>query len=201
MSEPDSSPALDRPGAGLPAIEKWIGRIVLKVGAMFTPTSRIIDRIATERDRLLELCHDLSANAGTTRVLVDRVRGIEDSSRHWSVFMTLEHLRLVNDGIVSIITALKRGDPPDLVVRIEDVKPPSEVGEEVISGFEESLVDLTRGIESQNRSSHSRHPHPWFGPLTAHQWAHLAAMHLGIHRHQIQRILELLPDTQDNSAN
>jgi hypothetical protein len=54
--------------------------------------------------------------------------------------MTLDHLRLVNNGIVAIIDALKRGDSPDLIVRIEDVKPPGQGGPEVIAAFEQSVM-------------------------------------------------------------
>lgn len=43
---------------------------------------------------------------GAIPVLIDRVVGIEDSSRYWSVFMVLDHLRIVDEGMTQIIQAL-----------------------------------------------------------------------------------------------
>ena len=40
------------------------------------------------------------------RVLIRRPPGLEDSSRYWSAFMTLEHLRIVHREMVRIIDAL-----------------------------------------------------------------------------------------------
>jgi hypothetical protein len=39
-----------------------------------------------------------------------------------------------------------------------------------------------------------RHPHPWFGPMTAHDWHCLAAIHHRVHRRQLERIVGKLTD-------
>ena len=44
-----------------------------------------------------------------------------------------------------------------------------------------SLVDLDLA---------ATHDHPWFGPMTPKGWYGLAAVHMGIHRKQIEMILE-----------
>jgi hypothetical protein len=42
-----------------------------------------------------------------------------------------------------------------------------------------------------NRRSKARLQHPWFGPITAHQWNWLMGIHQSIHRKQIEEILRL----------
>ena len=37
-----------------------------------------------------------------------------------------------------------------------------------------------------------RHVHPWFGPMTAHDWHCLAAIHSWVHRRQIERVVKKL---------
>jgi hypothetical protein len=46
-----------------------------------------------------------------------------------------------------------------------------------------------------NLKTELRYAHPWFGPLDAAGWHTLAAGHLGIHRVQIEQIIQGLPKT------
>ncbi|MBX3389322.1 MAG: hypothetical protein KF691_07680 [Phycisphaeraceae bacterium] len=48
----------------------------------------------------------LSAGAAAERVLIPRLRGLEDSSRYWSVWMMLDHLRIVNSQVAMVIASL-----------------------------------------------------------------------------------------------
>jgi hypothetical protein len=48
--------------------------------------------------------------------------------------------------------------------------------------------DTQAGTGIQDRNSGATHAHPWVGPLTAHQWLNLAAVHQRVHRKQIQAI-------------
>ena len=51
-----------------------------------------------------------------------------------------------------------------------------------------ALLDFEiKGLETVRTKL--RHAHPWFGPLDAAGWHAMAAMHMGIHRKQIERIL------------
>ena len=59
-----------------------------------------------ELQTILTLVEGVSVDSAARPVLIDRIRGIEDSSRHWSVYMTLDHLRIVNLGMVGVIVLL-----------------------------------------------------------------------------------------------
>jgi hypothetical protein len=56
-------------------------------------------------------------------VLINRIARIEDSSRYWSVFMVLDHLRIVDEGITRIVEELTNDRPFAREVRIQDAKP------------------------------------------------------------------------------
>jgi hypothetical protein len=53
-------------------------------------------------------------------VLIDRVVGLEDSSRYWTVFMVLDHLRIVDEGISQIIKTLTDDRLFGQEIRIQD---------------------------------------------------------------------------------
>ena len=74
---------------------------------------------------------------------------------------------------------------------IADVKPKGGKGREIAEDFRQFLEDYSRLVaeETGDRRSTSRHPHPWFGELNAHQWICLGAVHQSIHRKQMERIV------------
>jgi hypothetical protein len=115
---------------------------------------------------------------------------MEDSSRYWSVWMTLDHLRIVNESIVRIIGALADGKVPKTPASTAGVKPSPDATEAVIAEFGKScdaLPATVAGIADLNTPA--RYAHPWFGPLNAAGWHALAGIHMGLHRGQIERIL------------
>lgn len=59
-----------------------------------------------EARKIVALAGRASAAQATVPVLIDRVVGIEDSSRYWSVFIVLDHLWIVDEGITQIIETL-----------------------------------------------------------------------------------------------
>src|SRR6185436_8596395 len=63
------------------------------------------------------------ADAGSP-ILIPRLVGIEDSSRNWSVFMTIEHLVIVDGIVLSILESLCSEKTLDLYFSTADVKPP-----------------------------------------------------------------------------
>lgn len=124
------------------------------------------------------------------RVLIQRPRGLEDSSRNWSVWMTLDHLRIVHHSMADIISSLVRGVPPSGVASTAAVKPSAEVSGAVEGEYEKSCDDLLASVAATpNLKTQRRFAHPWFGPLDAAGWHALAAGHIGIHRVQIERIV------------
>jgi hypothetical protein len=108
--------------------------------------------------------------------------------------MTLDHLRIVHRGIHRTIGALVSGTVPNGVASTATVKPDPHVAADVAVEYERSCDDLLAAVAAvPDLKTRLRYAHPWFGPLDAAGWHALAAGHIGIHRMQIERILEGLP--------
>jgi DinB superfamily len=187
-----AEPTLAAPGAGLPPMELAISRIIFPIGAALTSWNAALDRFRAEGERVLDLVQPLSPPRLTERVLIERIRGIEDSSRFWSPAMVLDHLVIVGDAIGSVIVSLARGERPPGEASVAAVKPNRAAGPELVGRFRELLARYPRLLAEQVKSRDSRttYPHPWFGELNARQWNVLAAFHQGIHRRQLLAILQ-----------
>ncbi len=147
-----------------------------------------------ESDLILNACVHLHPDDVVVPVLIPRIFGIEDSSRYWSVSMTIEHLMIVGEKIREIIVALSHGELPETPADIAAVKPVGRYGHEGIEIFRAFVDDYVWEIQErvEDRQSTQVFEHPWFGPLNAYQWVALGAMHQRIHRRQVERIcLEL----------
>src|SRR5215472_12523732 len=92
-------PKLAPPGAGLPKIELLVARLRFALSRARGDRKSFDAAFQRERERVRGLVGGLDANSAARRVLIRRVPGLEDSSRYWSVWMTLEHLRIVHRGI------------------------------------------------------------------------------------------------------
>lgn len=193
MNTSQSLPAniqLAPPGAGIPSIERLVGGTLFALRRRFGSSSSFSTQFARERARIRDL-YSRAPQHLTQRILIPRLRGLEDSSRYWSVAMTLDHLRIVNLEIARVIDSLARNTSPGGIVSTAVVKPSPDVTTAVIVTYESSCDHLA-GVISQhsNLRTSLKHAHPWFGPLDAHGWHALSAMHMGIHRAQIARILQ-----------
>ncbi len=205
-----TEPVLAPPGAGLPPLELTIARLLfawrLRTGR-FTSFDASFQR---ERELIRTATRGLSQEIAARRVLIPRLPGMEDSSRHWSVWMTLDHLRIVHRSIARVIASLSNGVVPEGRASTAAVKPSPDAGAGVAEEYERSCDELRsraeaiRNLGGARLKLAPRYPHPWFGPLTASGWHALAAGHLGIHRRQIQRIVQelgkagiVLPATAD----
>ena len=196
-SQSSAQAKLEPPGSGLPAIElAWL-RPGFRFICAVLPKGAALGLFKSEGERVLALAQTVSAERGAVPVLIDRVIGIEDSSRCWSVFMALDHLRIVNEGIASIVEALTRDRPFAQEVRIQDVKPSPASGPEAIDRFVASVAHYEAVVVRLGKlGRRMRHPHPWFGPMTARDWHCLAGIHQLVHRRQIERIKSGLEQTQ-----
>jgi hypothetical protein len=185
---------LQPPGAGLPAVELFVARLGFRALNLFLSRKGASAWFRAEADRILELARSLKPEDVTRRVLVPRLRGLEDSSRYWSVCMTLEHLVIVDSAISGVIEALVAGVVPARETSTADVKPSPTADGAVIGRFEATARDyLARvGALSDLRTKVS-YRHPWFGPLSGLGWHRMAALHHRIHRKQAERIIRLLP--------
>jgi hypothetical protein len=188
-----SPPKLQPPGAGLPAFESaWLSIGFRFICAVISQRTAM-QLFKSEAERILSLARSTSPKQGIVPVLIERITGIEDSSRYWSVFMVLDHLRIVNEGIALIIEDLSHDRPFTQEVRIQDVKPRRESGPETLERYVQSVATYEASINRLGKfGSRIRHPHPWFGPMTAGDWHCLAGIHHFVHRRQIVRIKQVL---------
>lgn len=186
-------PVLAPPGAGLPAIELWVARALFTMKRLRGTRQAYIAEFEKERAALRGLLASCDPAKKTQRVLIPRLPGLEDSSRHWSVWMTLEHLRITNTVFAMVITSLLRGSVPQRQASTAAVKPGEILSGEVEHAFEDSCDSLLATAASAKAwDSPAKYAHPWFGPLDATGWLALSAMHMGIHRKQLRSICSRL---------
>ena len=192
FERPDA-PKLAAPGAGLPAYELAIARALFALRAWTLDRNRVDTLLLGEQALVADLVRSCPAGRLDERVLIPRPRGLEDSSRHWSVLMTLEHLRIVNLACAALVRDLSRGIVPAGKASTADVKPSPDVTEAVIGDYEASCREVLAAAErAHDLDDPARFPHPWFGPMSARRWHLLAAVHMGLHRRQIESIIRVL---------
>lgn len=189
-------PKLAPPGAGLPTVELFIGRLIFALNRWTTNRERATARFQREREAIRSLVSSCNAEVGKKRVLIARPQGLEDSSRFWSVWMTLDHLRIVHHSLVRVIGALTHGVVPPGRASTADVKPSPDATQAVVAEYEASCEALLATVaEAPDWHTRVRYAHPWFGPLNAAGWHALSGGHLRIHRVQVERILAGLETT------
>jgi len=178
------------PGAGIPALEITLAKILFAFFRARKTPEWATNHFRAEAGTMLGLARSLGPEAVNTRVLIPRVIGIEDSSRHWSVLMTLDHLVIVNTAILEIIEHLAIERLYIRHVSTAAVKPLPHQTLETINRFAKTTQTyVDRVSRFKNLASHARHPHPWFGSMDALGWHWLASLHHTVHRRQIQRIV------------
>jgi uncharacterized damage-inducible protein DinB len=185
-----AEPRLAAPGAGLPLPELLIARLLFGWRRLTGSAADFTTQFREERQRIRALVARCPDERKGERVLIARLRGLEDSSRFWSVWMTLDHLRITNEAFAGVLLSLARGKAPERVVSTADVKPNPHVTAEVVEQFEQSCeAFLKAAAATEGKTTRVRYAHPWFGPLDAHGWHALAAFHQRLHRRQIERIV------------
>lgn len=189
------------PGAGIPAIERVVGGAVFAVRRWRGTPAGFSRQFSRERAAVAALCGGVGEGVLTRRVLIPRLPGLEDSSRYWSVCMTLDHLRIVNTEISRVISALLHGAAPEGRASTAAVKPAEDVGPGVVAAYEASCdAVLAAAGTRESLRTEVRFAHPWFGPLDAAGWHAMSAMHMGIHRAQIERILRGAAEAGDGAG-
>lgn len=190
-----TEPKLAPPGAGLPKIELSVGRLLFALRRCTGSRESFNARFRKEREAIRKLVDSCPADSVAARVLIKRPHGLEDSSRYWSVWMTLDHLRIVNHSIANIIGALTKGDVPPGEASTAAVKPAQVVTAAVVAEYEASCDALLAAVAAApDLKTKVRFAHPWFGPLDAWGWHALSGGHMGIHRVQIERIRQCLTE-------
>ncbi len=187
-----AEPRLAPPGAGLPALELLLARLLFAWKRRQGGQAHHEAVFRREQEAILALVASCTPAQAAQRVLIPRLRGMEDSSRFWSVWMTLDHLRITNTAFAGAIRSLRQGVVPQRRPSTADVKPSPTVDEGVVVAFEQScelFLKASRPKEGQSLHTAARYPHPWFGPLDAAAWHVVGGFHMGLHRRQIESIL------------
>ncbi len=186
-----AEPKLAPPGAGLPKVELFIARALFTFTRLRGNRDTFNAHFQRERREIATLVRSCDAKSAARRVLIARLPGMEDSSRNWSVWMTLDHLRIIHHGLARTIGLLARGTVPPGRASTAAVKPSPDVTAEVVGAYEKSCGELMATVAAiPNLKTAARFAHPWFGPLDAAGWHAMAGTHLAIHRKQIERILD-----------
>lgn len=191
---PQPPVTLAKSGTKLPLLDSLILRyLVGPIAPKLSTWEGNLARFEKEGEKILSLLGESSAILNVP-VLVPKLRGIEDSSRFWSIAMTLDHLMIVGKAIGQTSILLSEEKKPTQKADLAAVKPiPAERKLEIVEEF--SLFSRSWGQkilrEIKNRNSKSTHFHPWFGEIDANQWFWLLGVHQGIHRKQIEEIIRV----------
>jgi len=194
MMKITKKPELAPPGAGLPWPELVVGRFLFAITRRRGDLESFVAKFQQERDRIQKRSAATDLADRSSRVLIPRLQGMEDSSRFWSLWMVLDHLRMTNQIFAMVVGELCQGRIPAKKANTADVKPDPLAGIEVEKEFEDSCQEWLRMVHSSpDLQTKAKYAHPWFGPLDALGWCALAAMHMGIHRAQIEAMQSRRP--------
>ncbi len=190
----DGTPQLQAPGKGLPLFEgllvRWVTGPLLPRMMSWEKTAAVFQK---ENVRILAMAESLRPEQLTERVLVPPQQGLEDSSRHWSAIMVLEHLLITHGAMKQFVVALSHGKAIDVVADVAKVKPTGEPApEHVLADFKKMTAEIMTDIDGAvgDRKAKALHLHPWLGPLNAHGWRCLMAVHSSVHRRQMRNIVK-----------
>ncbi len=191
-----AEPKLAKPGAGLPFFEWAIAKYIL-LPRLFKNTNKenALRFFSAEADKIMAIASNVDLEKLSQRRLIPRLAGLEDSSRYWSVAMTLDHLIIVGDSMRKLILGLSAGGSNFKRVGTADVKPNINVdAATILSAFKEMTAHFVKDISATNIDAfpNSTHPHPWFGEQNATHWLTIASAHMRIHRQQVEAILARL---------
>jgi hypothetical protein len=184
-------PQLEKPGAGLPFFEALAVRWYIgPFQSRKNDKDKNLRLFSMAGARILKEAASVPEGKRDEKVLVPRMRGIEDSSRFWSVNDTLEHLLITGEGMRTVILALAEGRVTDYVVRIENFKPKGKfAGGDARPAFKDFVEETAKTLAPLKiEDGGLTHLHPWLGKFNALQWTWLLAGHSGIHLAQLQAI-------------
>ncbi len=191
-------PKLDLPGAGLPWLESLFLRYVYYPSRLHkTSWQQNLERLRTETQKISKICDSIDEQQFQTRILIPRLRGMEDSSRFWSVGLAIQHLLITIEGMSHIAEELAKSHTISIEVDIAKVKP----RQEDVTNKNDMLKKLQLATETtvqkllpyhETPSRNYKQYHPWFGRITAEGWVWVLGQHQSLHRKQMQMIVKQL---------
>jgi hypothetical protein len=108
--------------------------------------------------------------------------------------MVIEHLLIVGKALQVRIPILSQGKKLDGHVKIEDVKPYTEIDVNIVETFQTFLSSYREKLQAHLGDIHINNTsaHPWFGEFNPKQWSILGMVHQIVHRRQIEAIIKSL---------
>jgi hypothetical protein len=186
-----ATPPLEKPGAGLPFFESlfvrfWVGPIQSRRAGK----EQNLKLFRFLGARVLKEAKLVPPEKRDVKVLVPRMKGVEDSSRNWCANEVLEHLMITGRPMRALIETLAAGGASDYVVDIANFKPKGAyAGRDAAPDFAAFVEETAAALEKLPiADAGPPHRHPWLGSINALQWTWLLAGHSGLHLRQLQAI-------------
>lgn len=182
---------LERPGAGLPFPDNLIVRwYVAPFQSRKADKSENLRLFRMLGARMSKEFSSVPAEKRDQKVLVPKMRGIEDSSRYWCPNEVLEHVMITGASMRRLIVELAHGRTSNEEVKIENYKPKGNyAGGDAGPDFKQFIEETLETLEPLDIADKGpTHKHPWMGQFNSLQWTWLLAGHTGIHLAQLQAI-------------
>jgi hypothetical protein len=198
MKQQDSSQIIERlekAGAGISTTKKLAATYMMfPLLNYFISWEKAWDIYDKEGEKIVRMASSLSQEQLFERVLVPRLFGLEDNSRYYSVAMVIEHLLIVGKALQVRIPILSQGKELKGHVKIEDVKPYTEIDVNIVETFQTFLSSYREKLQAHLGDIHINNTsaHPWFGEFNPKQWSILGMVHQIVHRRQIEAIIKSL---------
>ena len=198
MQQQDSSDIIDSlapAGEGLPTYKRVAAKYVMfPLLNRFVSWDKAWDVYDKEGAKIIAMASALNQEQLFKRVLVPKLFGLEDNSRYYSVAMVIEHLLIVGQALTVRIPILSKGKKLPNQVAIEDVKPYTDIDEEIVAQFADFMGSYREKLDANVENIHidNTSDHPWFGAFNPKQWSILGMVHQTVHRRQIEAIIKRL---------
>ncbi|NOR58612.1 MAG: hypothetical protein GQ474_08835 [Sulfurimonas sp.] len=186
---------LEKPGAGLPNIERlFIKNILVPAVRVFFTWDIAFYLLKREVRLILKLVDSVEKQKLQEQVIINRVFAIEDDSRRYSINMVLEHLTITGYGIMGVISTISKEEELKKDITIEGVKA-YENAENSIVAFKKFMKMYDFFINRlPKKYSQMTKRHPWFVEFNNFDWSAFMYMHAFIHRRQIEAIISKLEE-------
>ncbi|WP_294960879.1 hypothetical protein [Sulfurimonas sp.] len=186
---------LEKPGAGLPNIERlFIKNILVPAVRIFFTWDIALYLLKREVRLISKLVSSVDKQSLQEQMIIDRVFAIEDDSRRYSVNMVLEHLNITGLGIMKVISTLSKEEEMKQDITIESVKAYENAQNSIISftKFMKTYESFINKLPKKHSSMTKKHP--WFVEFNNFEWSAFMFMHTFIHRRQIEAIISKLKE-------
>jgi len=184
---------LQEAGAGISPFKRLMAKqVIFPLLNRSISWERAWDIYDREGEKIIALASKLDQDQLFERVLVGKLFGLEDNSRYYSVAMVIKHLLIVGNALHTRIPVLSKGEKLNDQVQIEDVKPYTEIEDDIVQQFETFLASYRKLLNKnvENIYIDNTSAHPWFGEFNPKQWSILGMVHQIVHRRQIEAIIK-----------